>query len=152
MGCSGITQFVHTLDDCVEGRVVADGGIGAVKVIVNGARQSDYGEVVLSGQSLGAGKGTVASDDYQSVNSEFFKVVIGLFPSFRSLEILAPGCLEKCAAPLDRVADTLCRKFLEFTMNKTFIASVNAHDLHAVENGASGHRADTCVHSRRVTT
>lgn len=74
VGCRGITQLVHALDDCVEGCVVADGGIGAVKVIVNGTRQSDNREVILSGQCLSSGKGTVASDYYQSVNSEFSRL------------------------------------------------------------------------------
>ena len=52
VGSGGVTDFVHTFHDGVQCCIVTDGRIGAVKVIVNGARQSDYRQVIFFCQVL----------------------------------------------------------------------------------------------------
>ena len=47
MGIGSVADAVHTLHDGVHRRVVADSGVSAIKVVVDGSRQTDNGEVEL---------------------------------------------------------------------------------------------------------
>ena len=147
----GITKLVHTLHDSVESRVITDCGIGAVKIIVNGARQADYREIIFTGEILGSRKRTVSADDDEGVDSVRHEIVIRLLPALRCHEILAAGSLENRTATLNGIADTLCSKFFEFTMQKALVTPIDTYHLHSVVNGTSGHRTDTSVHTRRIT-
>ena len=46
--CGCVPELVHTFYDGVERCVIADCGVCPVKIVVNGARQADYREVVFS--------------------------------------------------------------------------------------------------------
>ena len=147
----GITKLVHTLHDSVESRVITDCGICAVKIIVNGARQADYREIIFTGEILGSRKRTVSADDDEGVDTVRHEIVISLLPALRCHEILAAGSLENRTATLNGIADTLCSKLFEFTMQKALVTPIDTYHLHSVVNGTSGHRTDTSVHTRRIT-
>ncbi len=50
-----VAYFVDAFHDGVQGSVVAYGFVGAVKIIVDGARQADYGEVEFVGEDACTG-------------------------------------------------------------------------------------------------
>ena len=152
MGCRRVTDLVHTLDDGVKRRVITDCGVRAVKVIVNRAWQTDDRDVIFPGEILRPRKGSVASDNDQRVNSELHEIVVGLLASFHRHELLAAGGLQNRSAPLDGVADTFCRKFLEITVDETFVAAIDTHNLPSVVDRRAGHGPDGRIHSRSVST
>ena len=77
MGGGGVADFVDALHDGVEGGVVADCGVGAVEVVVDGSGQADDGEVELVGEDASAGERAVAADDHHGVDFVAAEHVVG---------------------------------------------------------------------------
>ena len=148
--CS-VPDLVDTFHNGVQRRIVANGRVGAVEVVVNRARKADYCHIVLTCKQLGACKRTVASDDDERVYAELLDIGISLFPAFRRAEFLAPRGLEYGAAALHRVAHAFCRKLLYITGDETFPSPVDAVNLPALVNRCPGDRPDAGVHSRCVS-
>ena len=61
----GVAYFVDTLHDGVKCGVVANGGVGAVKVIVDGAGQTDDRYLEFMAEYAGSRKRTVTADHYE---------------------------------------------------------------------------------------
>ena len=104
---SRVAQLVHRLHDGVERRVVADGGVGAAQVVVDGAGQPHDRHVVFAGEDRGARERAVAADDHQGVDAGGRHVFVGRAASFGGFELTAACGLEHRAALLYDVAHTL---------------------------------------------
>ena len=124
-----IPDLVDTFHNGIQRRVVANGRIGAIEVVVNRARKADYSHIMLTCKQLGSCQRTVASNDHERIYAELLDIGIGLRPTFRRAEFLAPCGLEYGAAALYRVAYALSRKFLYITGDETFPSPVDAVDL-----------------------
>ena len=66
-----IRDFVHTLHDGVQGRIITYGKIGAVQIIVNGAEQSYARHIIPLRKDPGSRQGTVSTDNYQCIDVLF---------------------------------------------------------------------------------
>ena len=150
--CGRVADFVDTLHDGVQGRVIADGGVGAVEVVVDRAGKADDGEVKLVGKNACAGERTVAADDHEGVYLVAAQVVEGELASLGSLKLVTARGLQNRAASVDDVRDVLGFEFDDFVGDEAFVASVDAFDFQAVENGRTGDGADCGVHAGRVTS
>ena len=78
----------------------ADGRVGAVEVVVDGAWQTDYGQVELIGEDTGTRQRAVAADYHECVDAVLAQGVIGELAPLGGAEFLAAGGLEDCAAAL----------------------------------------------------
>ena len=152
MAGGGVADFVGALHNGVQRRVVADGGVGAVQVVVDGAGQADHREVELVGKDARAGERAVAADDDDGVDAVAACHVVGQLAAFGGLELLAARRLEDGAAALDDVGDVLGVEVNDFVGDEAAVAAVNALDLETVENCGAGDRADGGVHSRRIAS
>ena len=147
-----VAQLVDRLHDGVQRRVVADGRVGAAQVVVDGARQPHNRDVVLLCEDVGTGQRAVAADDHQCVDAGRHHVLIGRLASLCRHELLAAGRLEDCAALLDDVADAAGFEFDDFIEHKALVATHNALDREALEDGRAGDRADCCIHAGGVAS
>ena len=145
-----VADLVDAVDDGVERRIVADGRIGAVEIVVDRAGKADHRHVVFAGEIFGAGKRAVAADHDQGVDMVVVQHFKGLGAAFRRPEFLAAGGLENRAAPLDDIADRFAGKFLDFAVDQAFIAPVDTVHFPACEDGGTRDRADGGIHSRRI--
>ncbi len=95
-----VADFVHTVHDGVERRVVAYRGVGAVQVVVNGARQADNRKVELIGENAGARQRAVAAYHDKSVYLVAAQHIVGQTAPLRSLKLLATRGFKYSAALL----------------------------------------------------
>ena len=93
-----VANLIDTLHDGVHGSVVADGHVGAGKVVVDGAWESDDRDVILLGEDAGSCDRTIAADHYKGINAVLLHVLIGELASFRRLEVLGTRRLEDGAS------------------------------------------------------
>ena len=147
-----VADLVDAVHDGVQRRVVADGRVGAVEVVVDGAGESDDREGVLVAEDAGTGQRTVAADNDERVDSAALQHVIGTLASFGGLELLASRGLQDCAAALDDVRDVLGRELLDLVRDQTFVTTVDTVYLESGEDGGAGDRTDSGVHARSVTS
>ena len=74
-------DFINGLHDGVEGCIVADCGIGAAEIVINGGRDGDAWIVKLLGKYSCTMNGAVASDDNECIDALFDDVFVGFFTS-----------------------------------------------------------------------
>ena len=132
VGCRRVPDLVHTLNDRVKRRIIADRGICPVKIVVNRARQTDDRGIIFVSELLRAGKGAVTTDDDKSIDSEFHQIVIGLLAAFRSHKLLTSGGFQNRTASLDRVAYTFSGQLFQITVDESLVTTVNAEDFPSV--------------------
>lgn len=101
-GC--VANLIDYLHDGVEGCVVADGGVGADEVVVDGGRDGDAREVELLGEDTSALDGSVTADDDECVDACILYVLECLLASFLRLEVFGWGGLEDGSSLLYDVA------------------------------------------------
>ncbi len=147
-----VADLVDALHDGVEGCVVADGGVCAEEVVVDGAGEADDGEVELVGEDAGAGERAVAADYHERVDAVAAQCVIGELSSFGGLELLATGGLEYGAAALYDVGDVGCGELDDFVGHQPAVSAVYAFDFESGEYGRACDGADRRVHAGGVTS
>ena len=149
MGLHGVAQTVDALHRRVGGGVKADGVIGAVDVVVDGAGDAHHGDAEL-GQILRAAERTVAADGHQTVQPQQLAGVGRLLHALLCAELVASGAVQDGAAPVDDPADAGVVHLHEITGDQTGIAPADAHALDAAGQRAAYHRTDAGVHARCV--
>ena len=151
MAGGGVPYLVDALHDGVECCVVAYGGVGAVKVVVDSSRQAYDSDVMKLRELLRSGERAVSSYDYEGVDAELFDGFVGLRLAFRCAEFFAACGLEYCASSLNRVADAFGGQFLDISVDETFIAAVDSVHFPSRIDGRPRHGPYACVHSGSVT-
>ena len=147
---SRVAQLVDGVDDGIQGRVVTDGLVGAVQIVVDGARKSYDGNVILVGEDLRARKRTVAADYDQRVDTCGLHVLVCLAAALLRTELLAAGSLEDGAALLYDVAHALRLELHDLVGDQTVVAAHDALDLITVVDGGSSDGTDGRIHTGGV--
>ncbi len=146
----GVAQLVDGLDYGVKGGIVTDGLVGAVQIVVDGARETHDGHVELVGEHLRARQRSVAADDYQRVDARGLHVFVSLTTTLLGAELLAARRFEDGAALLYDVAHALRLELHYLVGHQTVVTAHDALDLISVVDGGSRHRADGRIHTWRV--
>ena len=146
-----VTNLVNALHYGVEGSVITNCGVGSIKVVVDGSRQTNHGHIPFRGKNLRSGKRTVAAYDYQGIDSGSLHLLVGLLATFGSAESIASGGLQDSPSSLDGVRYAFGGEFLEFSAHKTLEAPVDTKDFHPVANCRTGNGANTRIHSGGIT-
>ncbi len=152
MGSGCVADLVHTLHYGVQCRVVADRGVRAVQVIVDGARESNYRELEFIAEKTRSGKGAVTADHHKGIYAVAAENIVCALPALRGLEFLAACCLKNCTAALDDVRYVLGGELLDFIVNEAVVAAVDTVHLEAGIDGRARNRADRRVHARSVSS
>ena len=134
VGVRRIANSIDTIHDGIHRRVVADGGICAVKVIVDGARQTDDREVELHTEVAGSSQRTITADDDQAVNFLLLTGLVGLLLALGCRELLRTGGLQDRTTTGDDTRNILCRESFYLIIDKTFITTVDTFDCKTVVN------------------
>ena len=149
---SGVADFVYTLGDGIQRGIISDGTVGAIKVVVNGARQTDAGEVVFLCKRHGTRKRTISTNDNEGIDAFFLQCFIGFLTTFNGDKFLAASCSQNGSTSLYDIADIFCGKCLDFIMNQALITTIDSFNLKSVADSASGDRSDGCIHSRGIAS
>ena len=104
MGLHGVTQFIDAIDGGIGSSVKTDGVVGAADIIIDGGRDADDVDAVLT-QRLSATECTVAADGNDAVQTQQLADRNRLFLTFFGGEFLAAGSIENGAAAIDGPAD-----------------------------------------------
>ena len=147
VGGSGVANLVNTLGDSVERGVVADGGVGAVEVVVDGAWQTDAGEVVFLSEEHGTRQRTITANDDKGIDGFALEGFVGAFAACGCFKFFATGCAQKCATRLNNIADVLGGEVFDLALDETIVATINSFYFEPVANTATGDGAYCCVHS-----
>ena len=78
--------------------------------------------------------------------------VVGQLASFRSLELLAAGCLQDGAALLNDVGHVLSAEIHNLVGDETAVAAIYTFYFQTAEDGRAGHGADCGIHARGVAS
>lgn len=148
----GITNLVYTLHNGIQRRVVTDSGIRPAQVIVDGAGQTDTGHIEFLSKNACTFKRTVTPYDNQGINTLFHHVVISLFTPLRRKEFLAASRFQNRSSPLDDIAHILCRKFLNFVVNQSFITTIYTFYLQTRCYPGTRNSADSGIHSGSISS
>ena len=145
---------VADLVDCVEGGVdrgvEADGVVGAVEVVVDGAGDADALDAVLEDEFVEAVERAVPADDDEAVDVAFLDGLVRLLSSFRGEEAWAACGLDDGAAVFDDVADGGGGEWFHVVVDEAFVAAFDAVDgVSEIQRGADD-GAQGCVHAGGV--
>ena len=170
----GAADCVNRLGDPVQGRVGADGHVGAGGVVVDGADQADHGQPRVPGrhrrvhrarghqvfeqprplaaEQIRAGERSVAAHDHQAVDAVVQHVAGGLEAAFPRAELLGPRRADHRAAAMDDAADIrpAKRPDLVAALDEAAIALVDPAHLEAVVEACPDNGPDCRVHARGV--
>ena len=135
MAGGGVADFIDRLHDGVEGCVVADGGVGAAEVVVDGGWNGDAGVVEFLGEDARSVDGAVTANDDEGVYLLLDEIFVGLLASFGILEVGGWGGLEDGAAILDDVADALSFKRHDVAFDETLVAVLDGFYFQPVVDG-----------------
>ena len=150
LGC--VADAVHTVHDGIHGSVITDGGICAIEVVVDSARQSYTAHIVFPRKLHGTSERTISPYHHQSVDAMLLHIVIGFLSAFRCLEFLAPSCLENSSTRHDDTTYVLSGKGLNFVVNQAIIPAEDAHDFEAIAYSGTSDGPDGRIHSRSIAT
>src|SRR5690606_28478958 len=150
MRCGCVAYFVDRFDDGIGSRVIAQGKVRSVKIVVNGSGDANNGNVIFPRKYLGTREGSVAANGDQSVDTRCLQVVIRLLPSLRFTERFAPGRFQNGAAHLDDVTYRTAVHLQEIAVYHSLIALVNAHDRFSGMECCTDSSTDAGIHSGRI--
>ena len=152
MGGCRIADFVDTLHNGIESRVITDSCVGTVEVIVNGTRQTDNGHIEFLGKNAGASERAVAANHHERVDFVAAHVVISELSSLGSLEFGATCRFQDSASHLNDIRYILGFEFHDFIGNKTAISTVYSFNFKSAENSRAGDGADGCIHAGGIAS
>ena len=150
MAGTGVTEFVHTINDSVEGRVVTDGGVRAPEIVVNRTGDADDRDIILLREQASASKRAIAADDDQGINLLFLNGIVRALTPFGSLELLAASGFENRTSALDDSTHILGRELLYLIVHEAFVATEDGFDADVVSDSSAGDGAHCCIHSRSI--
>ena len=152
MALRRVAYAVHTLNDGVQRSVIANGRVGAIKVVVDGARQSDAANVIFLGKLHCARERTVAANHHQGADIVGHHIVVGFLAPFFRHECLAAGRFQDRTSRHDDSTDILGREIHNLVVHQTIKATVNTLDLESLTNSCTCHCSDCSIHSRGVAS
>src|SRR5690606_4748266 len=145
-----VAQPVDGLERDVDGGVEPDRHVGAVDVVVDGARDADDLDALLAFESQGAPEAAVPADDHQAVDAAPGQDLSAAGATGWLEEPLAAGGAQDSAAALDDVGDAARAQLDDVVVDQALVATVDARDSDAVMDGGAHHSSDGGVHARRV--
>ena len=151
MALCRVTDPVDTLHDGVHRRVIADGVVRPIEVVVDGAGQADAADVKFLCEFHGASQRSVPADDHQCVNACGSKVVMCLLPAFFRSELLGACRLQNRSALADDSADILGCKRTYIVCNQSVIPTIDGLYVKSVVDTRSCHGTDGRIHTRCIT-
>ena len=86
-----ITNFINAIQCRIHGRVVANGIIGAVEVVVDGAGRTHRRNTKFFLENHGSGEGAVATNGHQTLDAVVHQLVESLLPALLSHKFLTAG-------------------------------------------------------------
>ena len=82
MALSGITNTVDTLHNCVHRRVITDGAVRTIEVIIYRTWQTDATEIKLLCKHHRTRQRAITTNDNQRINTLLNKVIVCLLATF----------------------------------------------------------------------
>ena len=152
MGGGSVANAVHAPHDGVERGVVADGVVGAVEVVVDGARKTDNREVEIAGKLACSCERAIATNHHQCVDTVALNHLVGTLASFDGGKFLASCGFENGATLLNDIRHILGFEFHYIIVDKSFISTVNAFHFKSAENCRAGHGANGGVHAWSIAS
>ena len=149
---SRVANLVHSAHDGVQRRVVADGVVRAVEVVVNGAGQPYAGHVVFVRKLQRSRQRAVAADDDEGVDVVLPEVLVRLLPSLHRAELLAARRLQDGTSALDDVAHALGGEVADLVVDESLESAVDALHLPSLVDGCSCDGSDGTVHAWGVSS
>ena len=149
MGSGGVPYLINGLHSRVDRGVKADGIFGAGDIQVNGSRHADGVDSQVR-QLLRSGKGTVSSDDYQTVDAEFTAGSRRLLQTFLGAHLRAASCIQNGAAPLDGIGHILGGQINDFLIHQAIVAFEDSLHLDSSAESPAHRRTDRGIHTGSV--
>src|SRR6185437_3146235 len=151
VGVRGVPDLIDGFYGGIHGRIETDGKIGTRNIFIDGAGKADTGDIELFAEFMGAPEGTVAADDHQAIDTQFFEVGVGLFPAFVFKEFLTPCSFEYCSAALDDIGDAAAVHRYDIVFDHSAITPHDPKYLQSIINTGTNNGTDGCIHSRSIT-
>ena len=149
VGGSRIADAAYRSDHCIDCRIMADGFIGSVHIVINRTGHGDRGDAQVC-QLLRSLDGAVPADDDQSVDAPFPEDV-GPFLLVRFFEkFFAPGRFQDGPAPEDDSGNGRRIHGYHIIFDESGIPAVNAVNFFPIVKGRAHDASYSRIHARRI--
>ncbi len=145
VGC--ITDTIDTLHDGIHGCIITDSRIGAIQIVINRTRQTDYREIELHTEVTGTSQRTVTTDNYQRIDFLLHTCLVSLLHSLGSWELLRTGCFQDSTTTGNNATYILGGKLLNLIMNQSLVTTIYTFNPKTVVNTGTCHSTNSGIHS-----
>ena len=149
MGGGSITNLIDGFHCRVDCGIETDGVLGAGDIQVDSSRNTD-GVDAESSQFLCSCEGTVATDNYQSLNSVFTADLCSLCLAFRCTHLRTAGGVKHRTSAGNRIRNRSCCQILDLAVDQTIVSFINAFYIQTFCNTTADNRTDGSVHARCI--
>ena len=149
MGFGRVTQTVHVFHNRVHCGIVTDCIVGAGNIVVNCAGNTDAGNAAKRKVARAAER-AVAADNDNALHIHLLADINCFLHALFGFEFGASCGIQNCTAAVDDIGNTSEIHFIHIAVHKAVIAAANAHYTKTVFATGANHRANSCVHTRRV--
>ena len=84
MALSSVTNTVNTLHNSIHRRIITNGTVRTVEVIVYRTRQTDTTEIMFLCELHCTCQRTITTNNHQGINTFFYKIIVCSLTSFNS--------------------------------------------------------------------
>ena len=155
VGC--ITNTIDALHDGIHSGVVADSGIGTVKVVVNGSWQADTGEVELHTEVASTCQRTVSTNNNQCIYLFLHTSLVSFLHTLGCHKLLRACSLQYRTSAGHDTTYVLCGEGLNLVVNQPLVTTIYTFDCKSVVDTGTCHGTycgihTWCIASRRQDT
>ena len=147
-----ITNFIHSIYNCVQCSIVTNGRIGTIKIVVDSAGQTYNRDIKLLSKNSCSGKSSIPTNHDKRIDFFFLHILIGQLATFGSTKLSTACTFQNCATLLNNITYILGLKFCYFTGYQPLVTSVNCFYTYTIENCSTRHRPDSGVHAGSITS
>ena len=126
--------------------------VRAADIVVDGAGETDAGDVVFFLEEVCAVVGSVAADDNESIDFVITYSLGGDASAFGFIEVLASCGAQHCAAEVDDSADRVGREWDDIIVDESLESVSNADAINVVVVASAHDGANGGVHAGRITS
>ena len=150
-GCR-ITDFIDTLHDRIQSRIITDRDIRTIQVIIDRTGQADNRIIKFLRKDTGSGQRPVTADGDQGIDAVLHQFVVSLLTAFRCFELRTTGRLQDSTATLNNITYILSLEIFNFVGYQTFVSTIDTFNGHSVVNSGTCHCTNGSVHSGSITS
>ena len=145
-----ITNLINRLNHGVQGRVITDGKISAVDIIIDGTGHTNARQTVLFFEQHGTGERAITTDHHQTIESGRFGIFVRFYPAFLRAKLLTASRLQEGATEVENIGHRAGIGAFHAILNQALVALFDHHRFDTVIDASANSRTNGRIHTRSI--